>query len=178
VQNGAFNPGHRQGAGTPFEWPAAVGFGRAPFASFAAGQSGCVAGANGCALGIFGWIDPVALTVSNTLTEGFLLGFVLPVFNMFNWQRVFAQRPAVPCSGPPLLMLRAGLGCVVAVAGDFLTRFPLGAQAGSRVYTDPASGLPYGANPGGFIATPWTVLQSGGCNALLRMSSFVQPIAN
>jgi hypothetical protein len=167
--------GRLQGAGTPFDWPEAIGFGRQPFASFPAGADACVAGSQGVALGIFGWIDPVTFQVANARSSGAILGFVLPVFNMYNWQRSFPQR-----SPPPVgrqLILRAGLECIVALAGDFVTTFPLGALVGSRVWTDPATGVPYGEDHGGYVATRWTVMQNGcGCNARLRISSFVKPL--
>jgi hypothetical protein len=173
----AFTPGRLQGAGTPFEWPEATGFGRAPFAAYIAGPGGVVAGPDGVALGIFGWVDPASLQVSNLFTSGFQLGFVLPVFNGWNWQRVYRQCPPVPCSGAPTLwILRPGLGCVIAVQGDFLTQFPEGAQAGAQVFADPATGLPYTSNPGGYIATPWTAMQGAGCNCSARISSFAAPV--
>lgn len=168
------NPGRLQGAGTPFEWSEAIGFGRQPFACYPAGKGGLVAGPSGVVLGIFGWVDPDLLEVSNVQTEGFALGFVLPVFNLSNFQRVFAQWG--PLSGPELV-LRQGLGCVVGVAGDFMTRFPLGGQAGNRVWADPATGLPYDADLGGYVPTTWTLMQTAcGCGARLRISSFVQPL--
>lgn len=165
--------GRLQGAGTPFEWPIAVGHGRAPFASFPAGPAGCVAGPQGVVLGIFGWVDRTTLQVSNVQAGGAQLGFVLPTFNMWNLQRVKPQW--IEGFGRQLL-LRPGLECVVAVAGDFLTQFPLGGQAGSQVFADPATGIPYANNPGGLVATPWTLMQNGGCNAQLRISSFVKPV--
>jgi hypothetical protein len=168
-----YTPGRLEGAGTPFNWPAAIGYGRAPFANFVSGKGGCTAGPSGVALGIFGWVDPGSGEVSNVQSAGTFLGFVLPVFNLWNWQRVYSV-----CSppSPPLLVLRPGIECVVAVAGDFLTRFPQGGEAGSQVWADPATGLPYSSNIGGLVATPWTLMQTGDCNAQLRISSFVRPL--
>ena len=174
-----FTPGALEGAGTPFNWPEAIGYGRQPYASFTAGQNQCVAGPNGVAMGIFGWVSPAPppapAPVSNLKPEsGGLLVFVLPTFNAWNWQRCFPQRSAPPVGNQ--LILRAGLEVVVAVAGDFYTRFPLGAQAGSQVWTDPATGIPYTANlTGGYVPTPWTVMQNGDCNARCRITSFVRP---
>ena len=166
--------GRLSGAGTPFNWPAAIGYERQPFASLVSGAGQLAAGPNGVQMGIFGWADAVTGEVSNVQSTGALLGFVLPVIGLYNWQR---------CAPTPLgalvrgLILRAGIQCVMAVAGDFLTVFPFGGQAGKRVFTDPATGVPYSGNPGGLVATPWAVMETGcRCNATLRISSFSAPL--
>lgn len=167
----------RSGAGTPFDWHQAIGFDRQPYAQIPSGAWQLTAGPNGVQLGIFGWADPHSGQVSNVEIAGGALGFVLPVIGMYNWQRVFLQANALGC-GPPAFILRQGMQCILAAAGDFLTRFALGAQAGQRVYVDPATGLPYGGNSGGLVATPWTVMQEGcRCNAVLRISSFAAPLS-
>src|SRR5579875_229436 len=184
--------GRQYGAGSPFHWFPELGYGRPPFASLVAGAGGITAGPNGVALGLFGWVDPTTLEVSNVASAGALLGFVLPTFDRWNWQRAYPQPPAgccgvtpnfsglnpappAPAAPFPLLMLRVGMPCVVAAAGVFNARFSLGGQAGNRVWADPASGLPYDSDLGGYVATPWTLMQSGGCGAALRISSFVSP---
>jgi hypothetical protein len=185
------------GAGTPFEWYQANGYGRQPFANVVSGPWQLTAGPNGVQLGIFGWADPNTGEVSNQYIPGGALGFVLPVRQMWNWQRAYPQ-----CTPPypPGIILRPGMQCVLAAIGDFLTRFPLGGEAGNQVWTDPNTGQPYaasagenlstdsgliivtqGGNPistqsGGFVATPWTLMQNGGCNSKLRISSFVKPV--
>jgi len=156
------------GAGTPFEWPQAIGHDRQPFASFPCGTGQLTAGPDGLALAIFGWVDPSTFEVSNAQMPEGLLGFVLPVIGAWRWDRAYR------CKG--LTILRPGLPCVLAIAGDFIARFPLGAQAGAQVWTDPATGLPYTADGGGFIATPWTAMQSGGPGARCRISSFARPV--
>lgn len=187
-----------EGAGSPFEWPLDVfGHGRQPFAAFPAGQRGVRVGANGLVVGCFAWIDPVTLEASNQQIAGAAAGLVMPVpaaLAPWKWDRVFVQPPADVCTplgyvpggyptplqpqaNPPnyaQLVLRPGTACVIATQGDFLVRFPFGAQAGSQVWTDPGSGLPYDSNlTGSYIATPWTVMQTGGCSARLRISSSV-----
>ena len=167
-------PGKLEGAGTPFNWPNAIGYGRAPFANLVAGPGALTAGPDGVQMGIFGWADPVTGRVANARSDGALLGFVLPIRGMWNWQR---------CTRTPLgaavrgLILRSGLAVTLAAAGDFVTTFPFGGQAGDQVFTDPATGVPYAGNPGGFVATPWTLMETGcGCNAHLRISSFAKPL--
>lgn len=156
------------GAGTPFNWPQAIGYTREPYASFPAGAWGLIAGSEGLALGRFGWADPDSGQVSNVLAVGAALGFVLSVFNLYNWQRAYF------CNGA--ILLRSGMPCVLAPAGVFRARFALGARAGSQVWTDPATGLAYGSNvTGSYIATPFTVTENGGCNARLQISSFLAP---
>lgn len=161
------------GAGTPFDWPTAIGYSRQPFTSLVAGPGALAAGSDGCFLGRFGWADPQSGQVANALIAGGLIGFVLPVVQWWNWQRVAPTRDA---AGYPALQLRAGLPVVLASTGDFYTRFPFPAQAGSRVFVDPATGLPYGSDLGGFVATKWTTMETScGCNARLRISSFAAP---
>ena len=187
-------PSRYFGAGTPFQWFLDTGYGRQPFTSFPAGKGGIAAGPDGIAIGQFGWVDPDLQTINWQLVDGWtMLAFVLPTYNGWNWQRVYPQ-PSPACSGitpnlsglnpPPatplapftLYMLRAGMQCVPAISGDFLTRFPLGGQAGNQVWADPSSGLPYDSDLGGYVATPWTLMQSGGCGAALRISSFNAPV--
>ncbi len=138
------------------------------------GPGALAAGPDGVQMGIFGWADPVTGQVTNVRSDGALLGFVLPVIGMWNWQRTTPTPAGAPVRG---LILRAGMGVVVATAGDFKTVFPFGGQAGQRVFTDPATGVPYAGNPGGLVATPWTLMETGcSCNAHLRISTFSKPL--
>ena len=182
------------GAGSPFEWFPDIGRGRQPYTSFPAGFGGLAAGPNGVAMGQFGWVDSDSATVSNVQSAGSMLVFVLPTYNGWNWQRVYPQppvdcsgalpnlsgitpAPSVPSTSYTLMILRAGMQCIVATSGSFLTRFPLGGQVGSQVWADPATGLPYSSNlTGSYIGTPWTLMQSGGCGSQLRISSFTRPL--
>jgi hypothetical protein len=161
------------GAGTPFDWPEAIGYGRQPFASFPAGAWQCVAGPNGAAVGCFGWIDPASGKVSNSLIEGALMGIVLPHANRYNlWERVYIRR-SFPFSQ---MVTRPGVGCVVASVGDFNLKFPNGGEAGTQVFADPSTGLPYSGNTtGSYIQTSWTLTQSGRPGTRLRISQMVQP---
>lgn len=198
---GGVTPGRLEGSGTPFNWPAAIGYGRQPFANIVSGAGQLTAGPNGVQLGIFGWADPDTGEVTNTPTgqQGIttdagaqittqggesivtfgdtavgLLGFVLPITRMWDWNRCTPTPPGALVRG---FILRAGLPCVLAAAGDFLTVFPFGAQAGQQVFADPATGYAYSGNPGGLVGTPWVAMETAcRCNAVVRISSFVEPI--
>jgi len=176
------------GAGTPYVWPPSLGFDRQPFAAISAGLNQLQAGPNGLAIGIFCWADPVAGLVSNVQSANTLLGFALPTFNGWNWQRTYLQPAnngvAVNNSGllpPPnttqapfaLMILRAGMPCVVAASGDFHIKFPLGATAGARVWADPATGLPYCFEADSYALTAWTCMQNSPPNSAVRISTFV-----
>lgn len=162
------------GAGTPFDWQEAIGFGRAPYASLVSGAWHCIAGPNGVAMGAFGWADPDTGQVNNQQSDGTQLGIVLPLAERYNlWERAYIRYGL----SFPQLVIRSGFRCIVAVAGDFKLKFPQGGQIGMQVYTDPTTGLPfsgpvpYGA---GGIKTPWVLAQSGPPNTRLRVSSFIQ----
>lgn len=172
-----------------FAWPLDIGYVRPPFASFPAGAGALVAGPNGVILGRFGWIQNG--TVSNAYAAGSILGFVLPVYDMWNWQRVYPSFPAwqnqnqsgyptdpiVNGDNFPLSVLRAGQQVVVAPIGDFVTPFQYGIQVGEQVYADPASGQAVDSTFAGGIATQWTAMTNGAGGARVRISSFVQPLS-
>lgn len=166
------------GAGTAFDWQEAIGFGRQPFTSLAVGPFTCIAaGPNGVAIGAFCWVDLDTGEASNVQSSNTLFGFVLPLANRYNlWERVYTEFPVD--GTPPFAqqIIRPGVGCVVAQSGVFSPKFPNGGQVGTRVFADPASGLPYCGNiTGTYVSTPWTLAQSGGPGAPLRMSTFIQP---
>jgi len=182
----------RYGAGTPFDWPVAIGYERAPLATFPAGGFQCVAGASGVAIGIFGWVATDG-TVSNAQSPGGILVFVLPVLNDYNWQRVYTSYPvssgrnysgypADPYQNPaqfPLRVIRAGNQVVPATIGTFRARFPGGALIGNQVWVDPVTGLPYASNVTGlYVPTHWTVMRNGRANAVLLVSSSVPPLSS
>lgn len=165
------------GAGTWFDYPECIGFSRQPFASMTAGPWMIVAGPQGLAIGAFAWVDPDTGQAENIQSPNTLLGFVLPHANPYNlWERVYMQFPVDGVPPFPQQIIRPGVQCVVAQSGVFSPRFPNGGQVGTQVFVDPATGLPYSGNTtGSYVATPWTVMRSGGPGAALRISSFVQP---
>ena len=184
------------GAGTPFDWEQANGFGRQPFVSLSCGPWSPVAGPSGLAIGAFCWLDPDTGQASNSFTSNALMGFVLPLENRYNlWQRAFI-RPSFPFAQ---MVIRPGIECVIAAVGCFQAKFPEGGEAGSRVYADPQCGLPYAVSgteltpvsmdeapitmddsnvtmdQPNLIPTRWTLMQSGCPGSRLLMSAFVQP---
>lgn len=172
-----------------FAWPLDIGYVRPPFANFPAGAGNLVAGANGVILGRFGWVASDG-TVLNVYTAGDFLTFVLPVYDQWNWQRVYPSFPAwtgknqsgystdpiVNNGNFPLSVLRSGQQVVCAPIGDYVTPFAYGIQAGSQVYADPASGQAVDSTFSGGIPTPWTAMTSGSGGARVRISTSIQPI--
>ncbi len=169
------------------------GYGRNPYASLTAGAGALAAQPNGLYLGRFAWSDTV--TATNVYAAGLLLAFAITTFNAWNWQRVTVQY------GAPLL--RAGMPCVLMSSGDFMTRFPFGAQAGSQVYANPVTGeascaasgpvpvlLPNGqyetdsygnivyTQGVSYIPTPWTATGSCGVGYSARISRAIEPVFN
>lgn len=182
------------GAGTPFDWPEAIGFDRAPYASAIGGFDAFHAGPNGVAVGAFAWVNPDTGEADNVQTEGFPFGLVLPLASQYNlWERAY-MRYAPPF---PQMIVRPGVACVVAMRGNFSIKFSQGGDAGQPVYADPLTGLAYSGpamlpvldsngnavidsngNPvysTGGVLTPWVLAQSGGCNQRLRVSTFINP---
>ena len=189
-----YGPGiqaRRFGAGTPFNWPVAIGYERPPLACLPTGAGAAVAGAPGCAHGIFGWVAPDG-TTTNSQVAGGILAFMLPVLDGYNWQRAYPSFPAgsdenisgfptdpYTNTAPfPLHVIRPGNPVVPATMGRFNTKFILGAQIGSLVWTDPNTGLPYASQVDpSYILTPWTVMGSGGANAVLPISTLVPALS-
>lgn len=165
------------GAGTPFDWQESIGFGRQPFASLTCGPWGPIAGPQGLAIGTFCWLNPGTGQAKNVQSVGTLLGFVLPLANRYNlWERVYTQFPLDGVPPFPQQIIRPGIACVLAQSGVFAPKFPNGGQVGSQVFADPSTGLPYSGNvTSEYFPTPWTLMQSGGPGAKLRMSTFVKP---
>ena len=82
------------GAGTPFDFPEAVGYSRQPFAAAPGAPWQAVAGPNGAAIGSFGWLDTDTGQINNVYAAGQLLVFVLPLWNPYNsWERTYVQQP-------------------------------------------------------------------------------------
>lgn len=174
-----YGPANLDGAGTPFDWTEAIGFGRAPYASVVSGAWHCVSGPNGVAIGCFGWADSETGRVNNYQTPGTQLGIVLPMAGKYNlWERAYI-RYGLPF---PQMIIRTGVRVIVAAIGDFMLKFPRGAQLGMQVYADPFNGLPF-AGPvpyltNGGTPTPWVTATQGPPNARIRVSTSIQPFGN
>jgi len=136
-----------------------------PYASASAGAQQMTAAPGGVILSRFGWADPDSGQVSNVFSRGARLGWVCPTRG--TWARVYWNGFA--------WALRQGLGCVLAVLGDFHAQFCLGAQAGQAVYADPITGQAYSGNATGTaILTPWTVVTQS-CNGNWAIISTLTP---
>ena len=173
-----------------FAWPLDIGYVRPPYASFPAGAPPLVAGANGVILGRFGWAATDG-TVSNLYAAGSFLGFVLPVYDAWNWQRAYPSFPAwqgknqsgypvdpiVNNNTFPVLVLRSGQQAVLGAIGDYVTPFQYGIQVGEQVFADPASGQAVDSTFAGGIATSFTAMQSGSAGSPVRISSSVKPFS-
>lgn len=159
------------GGGTPWDWPLFNGYGRPPHTTLTVGGFALSAGPNGVAIGTFAWVDPDTGEVSNTQIPNGPMGFVLPVVRIWDPMEATSTR----INGFLQRVIRPGLACVLAATGDFETLFPAGASAGSQVFTDPSTGLPYTFNPGSYVPTPWTACRDSAPLSRGRMSTSIKP---
>lgn len=118
------------------------------------------------AVGRMGWQDPVTGEVSNSQTAG-AMGIIQPRPGL--WALTYLQ-PNPP--GPPVRMLRAGKNCTLITCADIYVRMPLGALYGAQVYTDPTTGILYGTNTLGYVATRWKVAENIAPNCLGIISPY------
>jgi hypothetical protein len=154
-------------------------------------------GPNAVIINAFAWLDPDTSFVSSSPeVAGAVLVFVPPPLDVRNIQRAYRLYPpysvplppwfndffplidqsALPNFPPfPITVLRPGMPCTIATVGDFCTRFEFGGEAGSTVWADPATGLAYTSDGGGFWRTNFTLMQSGGAGASMLISSFSLP---
>lgn len=131
---------------------------RKPFANIGGGQY--AVGPTDIAMGRFGWVANGQ--VSNVQSPNAPLGLILPRFGL--WSLCYFQAGA--------FYLRAGKNVTLAARGDFWVRFPNGAFIGAPVYADPASGIAYAADGGGFERTAWTVITNAGAGGLAIISPY------
>lgn len=120
------------------------------------------AGPTDIAMGRFGWGDPGPATVSNVQTPKTNLGLIVPRFGL--WSAVYLQAG--------VWYLRKGKPVTLAVKGDFWVRFPYGAIAGCPVYADPATGIAYAADGGGFALTNWQAVTDAPAGGLAIISPY------
>lgn len=122
---------------------------RAPFASLPAARA---AGADNVALGRFAWADPATGDVSNVATVGFPFGLAM----QYRRNRAGEGQATFVQNGVRYLI--AGKPITLGDTGVFWVRFPQGASIGAIVYIDPATGITYAADGGGFIPTKYRVV--------------------
>lgn len=109
---------------------------------------GTAVGATDIAVGRFAWADPASFEVSNVRMANGLLGLAQPRAGL--WSLTYWRRG--------VRYLRAGKPVTLYAAGEFYVRFPLGTLIGNPVYCDPATGIAYGSNLGGYILTSWVAV--------------------
>lgn len=148
-------------------WPAPATQRANPAAVVPAGARALQAGPEGVRLGRFAWADLDTGQVSNAYAAGLQLGFAIAQYGMAQWTRIYWRRRQP--------ILRAGMGMVLAIYGDFRIRFATGAAAGSSVWANPTDGSAAGSDLGGFVQTPWTVMQPVAPCAAGRISTSAQP---
>lgn len=154
-----FGPPPRFGLGYRASWN--------PYASAPSGAEEMTAAPGDVILGRFGWADPSNGQVSNLYTPGARLGWVCPTRG--TWGRVYWNGFA--------WVLRQGLGCVLALIGDFHARFCNGSTVGQAVYADPITGQPYSGNvTGSAILTPWTVVTQAYAGDWAVISALTPPL--
>lgn len=170
---------------------------RNPYASLTAGFGALTVGPIDLVLLRFAWADLDTGQVSNIYDAGDQIGFAIPTYRMWDWNRVYGAAPGnVPT-------LRSGMGVALAAQGDFFTQFSAGAEVGAQVWANPVTGqansgdgfgqpvlvldsndqvvLDSNGNPlyatgVHFIPTPWTVMQDVDCDGWARISSWVAPL--
>lgn len=106
-----------------------------------------VVGSQDLAAGRFAWADPITGECSNARISGAQYGIVQPTWG--RWPLTYWFKG--------VRYVRAGKPVTLYVSGDFWVKFPNGALIGQTVYIDPATGIAYGADGGGFVATKFQV---------------------
>jgi hypothetical protein len=114
---------------------------RNPYASLIPGT---VVGSVDIACGRFGWRDASG-ECSNAQSAGSTIGLVQPQWGA--WGLTYISRG--------VRFVRAGKPITLAASGDFYVRFPNGASIGASVWADPATGIAYAADAGGYQLTKW-----------------------
>jgi hypothetical protein len=122
-----------------------------------------VVGAVDLACARFAWADPATGVTTNTEIEGGRIGLVMPAPGR-NWQATYWERG--------VQYIRAGKPCTVITSADLYCRFPLGGLIGSPVWVDPATGIPYAVDGGGYVPTRFTLVTDTPAGALGVISPY------
>lgn len=124
-----------------------------------------VVGAVDIAVGRFGWLDPLTDEAANIALDNAIIGLVQPRYGL--WSLTYVLKG--------VRYVRAGKPITLCVTGDFWVRFPFGARIGDIVYADPATGIAYSADGGGFIATKWKAVTNTnpGCLGIISPYSHI-----
>jgi hypothetical protein len=127
-----------------------------------------VVGSQDLAVGRFAWADPITGQCSNAQIAGGQYGIAQPVWT-FRW----GSWGLTYISGG-VRFVRAGKPITLYVSGDFWVKFPNGALIGQTVYIDPATGIAYGADGGGFVATKFQVTTNTAVGGLGIISPYTR----
>lgn len=150
-----------------------------PYASLLAGRLAFQAGPLGVALYRFAWANLDTGIVTNAFAAGCAIGFTVPTYRLWDWNRLYRVPPVCDCSEvepvPPVTILRPGMSITLAAQGEFYTPFPFGAGEGNRVWINPADGTAADQDEGGFVQSIYTVMQNADCDTWARISSWVAP---
>lgn len=138
---------------------------RNPYAVQVGGPISFRAGPNGLAVARFGWGDVDSGLVNNLRSKATeVLAYVFPVINGNSAVRV--------CRGQRFA--RPGVGVTLMRSGDYLVRFPAGAQAGQPVYASSVDGTPISGQASDAEATRWQVVTDTGPGGLAVISTTTQ----
>lgn len=127
------------------------------------------AGANGLAVARFGWGDPESGLVDNVRSSAAqVLAYVFPVVNGNSAVRV--------CRGQRYA--RPGVGVTLMRSGNYVVRFPGGAQMGQPVYASSVDGTPISGVASDAEATIWQVVTDANAGGLAVISTTTQVITS
>lgn len=150
------------GRGSPFGKYEGAWASRNPYGSL---PTSSVVGPLDIACGRFGWLDPLTDEVSNVAADSALLGLILPRPGL--WSLTYVNQG--------VRYVRSGKPITLATTGDFWVKFPQGANIGAIVYADPATGIAYAADGGGFTRTKWKAVTTAapGCLGVISPYSHI-----
>jgi hypothetical protein len=116
------------------------------------------------AVGRFGWLDPLTDEAGNVAIDNAIIGLVQPRYG--RWPLTYVSKG--------VRFVRAGKPITLCVTGDFWVKFPNGANIGASVYADPATGIAYAADGGGFVLTKWKAVTNVRVGGLGVISPYPQ----
>jgi len=127
---------------------------------------------NGVALKTrFAWADPVTGQVGNVYvdaTQPLGIALVEP-------ERLLRNGWLIATFDDCLWTLRAGVGCSLAIQGDFWMPVASGASPGDPIYASQADGTATAIPGAGFVVTPWRAMSYASPGNRALISSWYRP---